>query len=182
MSGELFAGLDPSFAGTGIVILDRQGKIVEQKEISTKKINGDRYDIEHRLMNIGNEVESFVSKYLDKIYVCYIEEISFGSAGEASAQLSALNYYIRVYLMTLKINYYTISPGQLKKYITGNGQAKKNLMLKEVFKRWQVDFNSDNLADAYSLARYALDNYNKGVFEIHKKIKEKKQKRFEIVK
>jgi crossover junction endodeoxyribonuclease RuvC len=179
---ELFLGIDPSFAGTGVVILDRQGKIVEQKEISTKKVHGNNYDIESRMLDIGYQVEGFISKYLDKIQVGYIEEISFGSAGEASAQLAALNYHIRISLLNLKIIFYTISPGQLKKYITGNGQAKKNLMLKEVFKRWQVDFNSDNLADAYSLARYALDNYNKGVFEIHKKIKEKKQKRFEIVK
>jgi len=179
---ELFLGIDPSFSGTGLVVLDRQGKIVEQKEISTQKVNGDQHDIERRLIIIGNRVEEFIKPYLDKIYVCYIEEISFGSSGEASAQLAALNYYIRVYMYNLKINFYTVSPGQLKKYITGNGQAKKNLMLKEVFKRWQVDFNSDNLADAYALARFSLDNYNKGVFEIIKKQKEKKQKKFEIVK
>ena len=179
---ELFLGIDPSFAGCALVVLDRQGKIVEQKEISTQKVNNDSHDIERRIMLIGTRVEEFIKPYLNKIYVCYIEEISFGSSGEASAQLAALNYFIRINMYYLKVNFYTISPGQLKKYITGNGQAKKNLMLKEVFKRWNVDFNSDNIADAYSLARYALDNYNKGIFEIHKKIKEKKQKKFEVIK
>ena len=33
---ELFLGIDPSFAGCALVVLDRQGKIVEQKEISTQ--------------------------------------------------------------------------------------------------------------------------------------------------
>ena len=179
---ELFLGIDPSFSGTGIVILNRDGSILSQKEISTQKINGNQYDIETRMTRIAEEVKEMLVPYLERIQVCYIEEISFGSSGEASAQLSALNYFIRVYLLNLKVTFYTISPGQLKKYITGNGNAKKNLMLKEVYKRWQVDFNSDNLADAYSLARFALDNYNKGIFEIHKKIHEKKKKKYDIIK
>jgi crossover junction endodeoxyribonuclease RuvC len=179
---ELFLGIDPSFSGTGVVILNRDGSIFSQKEISTQKINGNSCDIEHRMIRIAESIKEFITPNLDKIQIGYIEEISFGSSGEASAQLAALNYFIRVYLFIMNVKYFTISPGQLKKYITGNGNAKKNLMLKEVYKRWQVDFNSDNLADAYSLARFALDNYNKGIFEIHKKIHEKKKKKYDIVK
>ena len=175
---ELFFGIDPSFSGTGLVILDREGRIVQQTEITTKKTNDNQYDMECRMQRIAEEVRFFITPHLDKIQVCYIEDISFGSSGESSVQLAALNYLIRIYLLNLKVKFFTISPSQLKKYISGNGQAKKELMLKEVYKRWGVDYNSNNLADAYSLARFSLDNYNKGIFEIHKKIKEKKKRKF----
>ena len=34
-------------------------------------------------------------------------------------------------------------------------------MLLKVFQKWGVEFSNDNLADAYSLARFALDSYQK---------------------
>jgi crossover junction endodeoxyribonuclease RuvC len=177
---ELFVGIDPSFSGTAIVVLNREGKIVSQKEISTSKTQS-QYDIEERIYRIGSEVLD-VMMSLEKVFVTYIEEISFGSSGADASQLGALNYHIRVNLLHYHYPFYTVPPTTLKKFISGNGQAKKNLMLKEVYKRWGVDFNSDNLADAYSLARMALDNYNNGVFEIIKKKKEKKQKKIKMIK
>ena len=43
----------------------------------------------------------------------------------------------------------------LKKYATGKGTAKKQEMLLQIYKRWGVEFNDDNAADAYALARLA---------------------------
>jgi Holliday junction resolvasome RuvABC endonuclease subunit len=48
-----------------------------------------------------------------------------------------------------------IPPMTLKKYATGKGNAKKQEMLLQIYKRWGVEFNDDNAADAYSLARLA---------------------------
>lgn len=48
-----------------------------------------------------------------------------------------------------------VQPQSLKKFTTGSGTVKKSMMAKEVFKRWGVDYNDDNLADAYALARLA---------------------------
>lgn len=52
-----------------------------------------------------------------------------------------------------------VAPGQLKKFATGNGGTRKDMLAKEVLKRWDVDFNDTNLAEAYALARiaYAVD-------------------------
>jgi crossover junction endodeoxyribonuclease RuvC len=52
-----------------------------------------------------------------------------------------------------------VAPQQLKKFTSGSGNSKKSMMAKEVLKRWGADFNDDNLADAYALARvaYAID-------------------------
>ena len=52
-----------------------------------------------------------------------------------------------------------VQPQQLKKFATGNGNTKKEMLAKEVLKRWSVDFDDTNLAEAYVLARiaYAVD-------------------------
>lgn len=54
-----------------------------------------------------------------------------------------------------KIGYPTlVAANTLKKYVTGRGNAKKNEILLAVFRKWGVDFgSSDDMADAYSLAR-----------------------------
>ncbi len=58
------------------------------------------------------------------------------------------------------VNFKIIAPGTLKKFVTGDGRAKKDLMLLKVYKKWGVEFSDDNLADAYGLARHALEDYN----------------------
>jgi hypothetical protein len=48
-----------------------------------------------------------------------------------------------------------VPPMTLKKYATGKGTSKKQEMLLQIYKRWGVEFNDDNAADAYALARLA---------------------------
>jgi Holliday junction resolvasome RuvABC endonuclease subunit len=48
-----------------------------------------------------------------------------------------------------------VPPMTLKKYATGKGTAKKQEMLMQIYKRWNVEFNDDNAADSYALARLA---------------------------
>lgn len=48
-----------------------------------------------------------------------------------------------------------VQPQQLKKFATGNGNTRKDMMAKEVLKRWSEDFNDTNMAEAYALARVA---------------------------
>jgi hypothetical protein len=48
-----------------------------------------------------------------------------------------------------------IPPMTLKKYASGKGTSKKQEMLLQIYKRYGVEFNDDNAADAYALARLA---------------------------
>ena len=48
-----------------------------------------------------------------------------------------------------------IPPMTLKKYATGKGTSKKQEMLMQIYKRYGVEFNDDNAADSYALARLA---------------------------
>ena len=47
-----------------------------------------------------------------------------------------------------------VPPTSLKKYVTGKGTGiQKNQMLLQVYKKWDVEFDDDNAADAYGIAR-----------------------------
>jgi Holliday junction resolvasome RuvABC endonuclease subunit len=50
-----------------------------------------------------------------------------------------------------------VPPMTLKKYASGKGNAKKQEMLLQIYKRWGIEFNDDNAADAYGLARMAAE-------------------------
>lgn len=68
-----------------------------------------------------------------------------------------------------------IPPMTLKKYATGKGTSKKQEMLLQIYKRWGVEFNDDNAADSYALARLAgsheIDAVEKAVVAQIKDIK-----------
>ena len=62
-----------------------------------------------------------------------------------------------------------VPPMTLKKYASGKGTSKKQEMLLQIYKRWGVEFNDDNAADAYALARLAgsvhIDAIEKAIVE-----------------
>lgn len=159
-----FIGIDPSLSGTGLVTLDENCNIVKEVLISSTKIKGD-HEVERRISYIIKQL-SFIKNYnyfdeKEKNYsIITIEDISFGSRGQGADQLAGLNYVIRLFLLDNNFDFSTVSPSKLKKFVTGVGNCKKNLMLKEVYKKWKIDYSDDNLCDAYSLARYSYELYN----------------------
>jgi len=161
LNKKLFVGIDASFSGTSVVIIDGNCNVIKQMLITTKH-QDTQFDIEKRILYIASELNIllyYMNEY-DLNLVC-LEGLSYGSTGEAILQIAALNYFIRIFLFNNNIPYIVVSPTTLKKFVTGKGNVKKNLMLKEVYKKWGVDFNDDNLCDAYSLARFAEDSINK---------------------
>ena len=48
-----------------------------------------------------------------------------------------------------------IPPMTVKKYASGKGNTKKQEMLLQIYKRWGIEFNDDNAADSYAIARMA---------------------------
>ena len=60
----------------------------------------------------------------------------------------------RLYVQNLFKQCRTVTPGEVKKFITGKANTKKELVLKEVFKRYAFDTDINDVADAYAIARY----------------------------
>ena len=153
----MFVGMDPSFNGFAIVVLDQDGEIIEQKLFGSETES----EPEDRLMELEKEFK-FVPNIVCLHSVC-IEGPSYASQGAYVLQMGALHFMIRIMLKRKGIPFKVVAPGTLKKFVTGDGRAKKDLMLLKVYKKWGVEFDNDNLADAYSLARLALDDFKKEV-------------------
>ena len=82
-----------------------------------------------------------------------IEGYAFGAKGSSGISLGELGGVTRLALWDEKIPYIEVPPTQVKKFITGKGGAQKDIVLKEVFKRYGADFDDNNIADAFALAQ-----------------------------
>ncbi|MCK5605171.1 crossover junction endodeoxyribonuclease RuvC [Candidatus Pacearchaeota archaeon] len=149
---ECYAGIDLSLTGTGLVVIDDDGKIIRQQLVSTtvKDI------MEERLTIISREVINFLD---DSVVAIGIEGLSYGSSGQAMLDLGGLNHLVRHYLYLAGRKYQLVPPTTVKKFVTGKGNCQKALMLLKVYKRWGIEFDNDNLADAYSIAQYVKEEY-----------------------
>jgi len=157
-----FIGIDPSLVGTGFVCLNEEGNIEGQELIKTTTT----LEIEDRLKLINDQIQLLLDKYQIRYTdgykhtgLVYMEGLSFGSKnGNAVTQLAGLHYLLRINLRNrFNLEYKIIPPTTLKKFVTGKGNSKKELMLLEVYKRWGVSFKDHNLADAYGLAQMSYE-------------------------
>ena len=148
----MFVGMDPSYNGFAIVVLDKTSKIIDQMLFGSES-----EEVEDRLIELEKKYE-FIPTIAGLHSVC-IEGPSYASNGAYILQMGALHFMIRVMFKKRNVDFKVIAPGTLKKFVTGDGRAKKDLMLLKVYKKWGEEFNDDNLADAYSLARMALEEY-----------------------
>jgi Holliday junction resolvasome RuvABC endonuclease subunit len=153
ISDPKFVGLDLSYVGTGLLIVDSVGGILEQKLIKTSS----ELETEDRLIQIEKEIK-FIPNIVGLASV-YIEGPSYASMGNQMLQMGALNFFVRIFLRKKKVEFKIVAPPTLKKWVTGNGRANKKDMLEHVSTKWGINFKDHNLADAYGLARMAMEEY-----------------------
>ncbi len=150
----IFVGIDPSFTGTGVIVLDQDKQIIRQDLIKTTPKNS----IEERLIYILDQL-SFIANIV-RLKSVYLEGPSYASQGNAVLQMGALHFLIRIFLFKNDVNYKIIAPLTLKKFHTGYGRTLKKDILVKVEKTLGIRFKDHNIADAYGLARMALEDYN----------------------
>ena len=150
---SIFVGLDLSLTSSGVITYSPEDGIIVNKIIVTKlpKTMEERFEI------ILDEL-SFISTIENRQGV-YIEGLSHGSVSSKKAELAAAHYIVRYQLYQQKIPFKVIPPNSLKKFATGKGRVKKNLMLLHCYKKFGEEFESDDLCDAYLLARMAHQDY-----------------------
>lgn len=149
----VFVGIDPSLTGTGLIVLDQNACIMEEKLIQTTNKDVD----EARFVKIMKALD-FI-KNIIRLECVYVEGPAYGSRGNAALQLGALHYLIRIFLYKNSLPYKIIAPKSLKLFHTGRGDTKKSEIVKIVNERYGTKFNNHNLSDAYGLARMALEDY-----------------------
>jgi crossover junction endodeoxyribonuclease RuvC len=82
-----------------------------------------------------------------------IEGYAFSAHMAYSRAIAELGGIVRYHLAELGQKPIEVAPASLKKFLTGKGNADKNIVLLDVFKRYGLELRNDNLADAFGLAK-----------------------------
>ena len=85
-----------------------------------------------------------------------IEGLSFGSNMPSAQERAGLWWMVARALWKANIRMQAVAPTAAKKFVTGRGSAEKSLILREVFRHWNIVAADDNQADAAVLARIGL--------------------------
>ena len=167
-------GIDPSLSGTALyncknfktdsyLLINTKKEIKKNKQDKTKN-KSKKMSIEEFAERLQREQKIFDETYnflnnKEPDYVA-IEGYSFmgsnlaiqaevtGIIGLAISKYKILKRNCRILIFT---------PQSLKKYITGKGSGQKQLILKEVYKKYGEDIDDDNVADAFVLSQMASE-------------------------
>jgi crossover junction endodeoxyribonuclease RuvC len=155
----LIIGIDPSLTATGIVVL-RDGK-VELAETTKNRPELGTIErvrlIRERIIDITENLINEEKTEWQAPDLIVIEGFSYGSKGRSLFDIAYLGWRIREDLEQLKVDggvpWIEPAPDSVKKFASNKGTSTKDVMIKEVYKRWGFDTDSDDLADAYVLAQ-----------------------------
>jgi crossover junction endodeoxyribonuclease RuvC len=79
-----------------------------------------------------------------------VEGFAFARPNQAH-QLGGLGYVVRHALWKAQMPWVDVAPAALKKYVTGRGNAQKDAVMRDVYKRWGFEAKDNNVADAFGL-------------------------------
>lgn len=139
----MIAAFDLSFTGTGWAIKDDHG-------LRTGIIESDPAQSPlQRMIHIADQVIAILhSAAPPKLVV--LEGFAHGRAFQAH-QMGGLGYIVREALQDHNFIWIDVAPKALKKFVSGNGNANKDVMIKNVYKRFSYDTDDSNVADAVGL-------------------------------
>lgn len=148
-----YIGIDLSLVNTGIAYApvnstDKRGFTIHTQSVKVPAIEcaDDRLNVVLDSVNFARRVARLV----------VLEGLAFSRNDPSTQERSALHYMLRAVLREESQPFIVVSPTTLKKFICGTGAAKKELMLKEIYRRYAVDTDDNNQADAAALAIFGL--------------------------
>ena len=139
-------GVDTS-TKTGYAVLDQDGGVIKVGVLHFKPEPA-RFN---RFEKYVHGLRQLVMTY--EVDLVVIEGYSYAGKFNNSLQYE-LGAVIRMMMHLNDIMFVEVPPTSLKKFVTGKGNVKKDLMLLGVYKRWDFDAADDNEADAYGLAQF----------------------------
>lgn len=158
----LYVGLDLSMRATGLVVLNEDGSLRTSGRIGWSSKECPCRTVHERIryyVKVAQEVRAWVSGYDSEGVAIAVEDYATHGPGDPTLG-PELGGIVRLGLVRFE-RLHEVSTTSLKKFATGKGNATKDVIMLDVFKRWGFDCNGDNnLADAYVLARMVRANYH----------------------
>jgi crossover junction endodeoxyribonuclease RuvC len=157
---DVYMVIHPSLTATGVAIF-HQGMLKTFVLSAIKEVPGARPGkTKQEAMKGIERVAWFYAEFssLFKIYrptTLAIEGYSYGSKNSHSHSLGELGGVLRLAAHDCRLRTIIVPPNNLKQFATGKGNVGKGVVSKEAFKRWGIDVNDDNEADAGVLSLMA---------------------------
>lgn len=133
--------MDLSWSDTGWAIKDRLSSEVQYGSLS---------DVPGRDVERLDHVLQEVLRRVDGGTLVILEDFAYAQPLVAH-QLGGLSYLVRHALYKNEIPYLLVGPKQRCKFCTGNGNSKKEHVLRDVFIRYGLRVDNNNAADAIVL-------------------------------
>jgi crossover junction endodeoxyribonuclease RuvC len=141
-------GIDLS-TSAGVAVVDHAGKVLHAGVVTYPKLKG-----KPRIHAIVGDI-LHLRETLQPDHI-FIEDYALGlNMGAVIVQVE-LASVLQFILWQDGIPFELVSPGTLKKFVTGSGGAKKELMMLHVFKRWGHESKGNDECDAVALAHFGL--------------------------
>lgn len=140
-------GLDLS-SKMGVAVIDQHKKLVHAAEYEFEGVAG--YE---RCEALGSQVQELCVEYLPDL-VCIESPITSAKFNNFTQTEIAIIVRYTMYLRGQ--GFVNVSPSSLKKFVTGSGNANKNVMMMAVYKQWGIECPTDNIADAVALSMWGL--------------------------
>ncbi len=139
---QTILGIDASLTSTGWALLVpgwplRHGAI----QVNTRGAQ--------RLEDIEGSVLSIIQYQRPDLVA--IEGYAFGAENKAH-QIGELGGVLRLALHKRDIPYVEIPPAKAKQFATGKGNAQKDVVMREVLRRWKASFDTSDETEAYVVA------------------------------
>ena len=159
-------GLDLSYTGTGVVILGDEE--VKPYEFKAGKAHLPSHE---RIVDLWKQLKRVLPSPEDNDVNILIEGAAYG-AEFGAFMLGELNGGIKTLLFINGFKYEVAAPTTVKKYATGSGNAQKTFVAGSVAQKWNFVHASNNVTDAYVMAKIA----EKGLLIVEEEFKAMKKK------
>ena len=149
----MICGIDPSLTNTAVVC----GESITDYTVDrfgSKFVSDSVVDRCKRYEGLVHRVNACVAAAAPT--AIFIEAYAF-SRNDAKAKFVAeYGGLLRWHLADITPHIYEVSPMTLKKFVTGKGNVKKNVVMAHIQKRYGVLFENDDEADAFGLYQLGL--------------------------
>lgn len=152
---KVVIGLDLSLTRTGVSLFWS-----DTQEAKTANIRSAEKGMK-RLVDLEEKIKRIVYPFREEAFIV-MEDYAFSAHGRNIFGLIEWGGVARKSLYKLGFNILTVSPTSLKKFVTGHGNAKKEVMMQQVLKIWRYEAPNNDEADAYSLSRFGDTLINPG--------------------
>jgi crossover junction endodeoxyribonuclease RuvC len=157
----LILGLDLSTLTGFSVVTDRDGHVEILKAVEVKApLKKGQTEVGRwtaYMEKLAAQLE-IVQETYGKIDHCFIEGYAFSphQGKDNIVTQCAIGTCARMIVAEYDIPYYQISPGNWKKFLSGNGALKKDQVMMALFKHFGFEAETDNIADATAIALFGL--------------------------